>query len=177
MKQEKYSEEVYGDLNWIDALSDLKMSAYIKNRTIPVGEKLSCQLILWNRGAASISANVYIDTNNTGKLKCCTEDKMNDILPGNIAYEIWTIKTDGKRIGEQEIGFFCEPKSGAYYGKTVGRYAMGALIGIRPGKSVSGFSTKYRIVDHINCPQCSKDLIWRTEPKNGWYCDKCDGWL
>ncbi|MBA3044642.1 MAG: hypothetical protein KKH41_01790 [Candidatus Thermoplasmatota archaeon] len=168
---------MYGDLNWFDAPNDVKMSVYIKNRIIPQGEKLTCQLILWNRSASSISANVYLDINNSGDLKCCTQDKMNDIQPGNIAYDMWTLGTDKRSVGDHQIGFFCEPKSGAYYGKTAGRYALGALVGIRPGKSVGGFSTKYRIVNGIDCPQCKKSLLWKKEPKTGWYCDHCDGWL
>ncbi len=177
MQQESYQEDVYGDLSWCDAPDDVRMSVYIKNRIIPVGEPLVCQLILHNRGSGSITANVYLDPNNASSLDKCLKDTMSDIRPGNVAYEVWTMKTEGKGPGDHSIGFYCEPKGTGYYAKGAGRVALGFAVGWAPGKKVGGFSTKYRIVHGIDCPQCSKALEWRTDPRKGWYCASCDGWL
>ena len=177
MEQQPYDSKIYGDLDWFDAPNDVKMSVYIKNRIIPVSEPLHAQLIVYNTGSDAISVITYLDPFDTGKLDSCVKDTMEGIQPGNIGYEIWTFKTEGRAPGDYKIGFFCEPKGAGYYAKGAGRVAMGLLVGIRPGKSVSGFSTKYRIVYGINCPQCGTALVWRRDPRMGWYCSKCDGWL
>jgi len=177
MKMVPYDHRIYGDLSWYDAPNDVKMSVYIKNRTIPIGWPLNVQLILYNTGASPISVNTYIDAFNTGKISSCLKDTMENVLPGHVAYEIWTIKTQNHPPGDYQLGFYCEPKGGGYYAAGAGRVAVGMLIGIAPGKSVGGFSTRFRIAYGVPCPKCGKWLQWLQQPRLGWYCDVCRGFL
>lgn len=100
----RYSEasHVYDRLRWFDCPSNTKVSAYLRNSILPVGEDLRVQVLVHNRGTGNITCSVYMGI-EAKDLKHCFTGKIEDIPPRYVGWDIYLLSTYGRSLGEHEL--------------------------------------------------------------------------